>query len=112
VLQLSQFRLREVLQLSMKKFFRITPLGKVKRAPSIGILKDEPFASPDGFIVRLSLRHASSVSYPPFQHQPRPGLEGAGDRSPLRNIAAPVHLPIQQTTSPVLMHVIGRYKAL
>jgi hypothetical protein len=74
-------------------------------------LKDEPFASPDGSIVRLSFRHASSVSYPPFQHQPRPGLEGAGDRSPLRNIAAPMRLVIQQTPRPMLMHVGGRSKA-
>jgi hypothetical protein len=70
VLQLSQFRLREVLHLSMEEFFRVTPLGEVKRAPFIGILKDEPLASLDGFIVRLSFHHASLLSYPPFQHQP------------------------------------------
>jgi hypothetical protein len=70
VLQLSQLRLREVLHLAMKKFFRITPLGEVERTPFISILKDEPLTSPDGFIVRLSFHHASLFSYPPFQHQP------------------------------------------
>src|SRR5687768_4742499 len=69
VLQLSQFCLRKILQLSMEEFFRITPLGEVKCAPFIGILKDEPLASLHGFIVSLSFDHASSVSYPPFQHQ-------------------------------------------
>jgi hypothetical protein len=54
-----QFTLREILHLSMQEFFRITSLGEVKGAPFIGILKDEPLVSPDGFILKLSFCHTS-----------------------------------------------------
>src|SRR5262245_43645554 len=51
----------------MQKFFRVTPFGKIKRAPFISILKDEPFVSFVGFILRVSFYHASlfsSASFP------------------------------------------------
>jgi hypothetical protein len=54
----------------MEEFFRVTPLGEVKRASFIGILKDEPFVSLDGFILRVAFYHPSVFSYPPFPHQP------------------------------------------
>jgi hypothetical protein len=76
--------LGKVLHLSMEEFFRITPFGEIERTPLIGILKDEPFAPSDGFIIRLSFHHALLFSYPPFRHQPPPGLKGAGDRSPVK----------------------------
>jgi hypothetical protein len=62
VLQLSQFHLGEVLHLSMQEFLRVASLGEVKGTPFIGILKDEPLVSLDGFILRLSLYHASLFS--------------------------------------------------
>jgi hypothetical protein len=79
-----EFGLGKVLHLSMEEFFRITPFGEIERTPLIGILKDEPFAPSDGFIIRLSFHHPLLFSYPPFQHQPPPGLKGAGDRSPVK----------------------------
>src|SRR5262245_47911342 len=59
----------------MQKFFRVTPFGKIECAPFIGILKDEPFVSFDGFILRFSLYHASLFSLASF---PTTALTRAG----------------------------------
>jgi hypothetical protein len=98
MLELLDLGLGKVLHLSMEEFFRITPFGEVERTPLIGILKDEPFAPSDGFIIRLSFHHPLLFSYPPFQHQPPPGLKGAGDRSPVKKRHSTLFVTTLQVT--------------
>jgi hypothetical protein len=76
MLEFLQLGLGKVLHLTVQKLLRISTFGKVKGAPFIGILKDEPFASSDGFIVTLLFHHPQPFSKPPFQDQPSPGWKG------------------------------------